>query len=579
MTTKIIYPLIGILVALLLSFSYNAGLFSGINNFFGDILFSAQSVDEDLVIVAIDNESIQKIGQWPWSRSVFAEALANLEKSNPRVVGIDVILSEPSRISLEDDLSLTQTLGDLAYPVVFPAEANSLYLGAHGLEASGYFETLPLFGDQPQVSLGLVNLIADNDGIVRRFPLSLKTDDKVIHSFAYEVLIRGGLDIPNELKLDEINRIVYKASPGSIRKVPFWRVLSEEVSLEDKIVFIGSTAPDLNDNKLTPLGRGLGMPGVEIHANIANQLLVGDQLVNLPKTWSILWIFLAALLPALIFLSTRNSYFDILGTFIIGLGHLYVIVLLFDKGFFADILHINLAWILSLICLLSYKAFFYERGSKEIKHIFSKYVSDDVLNELLKDPKKVSLGGEEKELTILFSDIRGFTSLSEKLEPQELFDILNDYFSAMTDKILRNEGVLDKYIGDAIMAFWGAPMESENQADHAVQAALEMIEALEKFNKKLKEEKGVEINIGIGIYTGKAIVGNLGSETRFDYTAIGDSVNAASRIEGLTKDYDAKIIIGENTKNQLKKQYKLRDLGATMVKGKAESLNIYAVDN
>ena len=266
------------------------------------------------------------------------------------------------------------------------------------------------------------------------------------------------------------------------------------------------------------------------------------------------------------------------GNMLAGAGHLLAAVILFQNGIAANLIHINFAWILSLASLFSYRFFSVKKEKREIKNLFSKYVSRDVLAEILRNPGKVSLGGEEKEITILFCDIRGFTALSEQTTPRELVSLLNRYFSAMTEKILEKGGVLDKYIGDAIMAFWGAPIENENQADGAFEAALGMLENLEELNKELKSTGKPEIRIGIGIYTGRAVVGNVGSHLRFDYTAIGDSVNTASRLEGLTKEYKTNIIIGESVKNKLKKNYNLKFLDSVIVKGKLKPVNIYGLE-
>ncbi len=213
-----------------------------------------------------------------------------------------------------------------------------------------------------------------------------------------------------------------------------------------------------------------------------------------------------------------------------------------------------------------------------MKNLFSKYVSKDVLNEILSDPSKVALGGEEKEVTVFFSDIRGFTTISEKTTPKELVRILNTYFTAMTKEVLDNGGVLDKYIGDAIMAFWGAPIADPDQAENALKASLSMLEQLKELNKELRALGDPEIHIGIGLYTGPAIVGNVGSDLRFDYTVMGDTVNVASRLEGLNKEYKTEIIIGETTKNKIKGNYVFRALGSVAVKGRKEPLNIYTIE-
>jgi adenylate cyclase len=187
-------------------------------------------------------------------------------------------------------------------------------------------------------------------------------------------------------------------------------------------------------------------------------------------------------------------------------------------------------------------------------------------------------GGEEREMTVFFSDIRGFTTISEQTTPTELVRILNEYFTQMTAEVLRTGGVVDKYIGDAVMAFWGAPIDDPDHADHAVEAALAMIEKLKLLNQKLRAQGDPEIKIGIGLYSGKAVVGNVGSNDRFDYTVIGDTVNAASRLEGLNKEYKTQIIISESVKNKLKKQYPLVCLGCTPVKGRKEPINIYTIE-
>jgi adenylate cyclase len=328
------------------------------------------------------------------------------------------------------------------------------------------------------------------------------------------------------------------------------------------------------------------MPGVEIQANIANMLIMGYRLIPLSKGWSFFWIFLAAVLPALAFLLFSRSLKPLFINIFLGVVYLILIIILFEKGVAANIIHINLAWILSTSSLFGYRYFVGEKERREMRNLFSKYVSKDVLEEILADPTKVSLGGEEKEITVFFSDIRGFTTLSEKTTPKELVRILNRYFTAMSEEILKNAGVLDKYIGDAIMAFWGAPVDDPGQADNALKAALGMLAKLKELNEELRASGDPEINIGIGIYTGPAVVGNMGSEQRFDYTVMGDTVNVASRLEGLNKEYQTRLIIGESTKNKItlrlaqgEKDYKFRFLGSVAVKGRKEPLNIYTLED
>jgi adenylate cyclase len=216
-----------------------------------------------------------------------------------------------------------------------------------------------------------------------------------------------------------------------------------------------------------------------------------------------------------------------------------------------------------------------ERDRKWITSIFGKYVSPVVIENLLKNPEKINLGGEKRNITIFFSDIRGFTPISEKLEPEELVHLLNEYLTEMSSIIIENQGLVDKYMGDAIMAFWGAPLDQPNHAELACKSSLEMMEKLKELQKKWKKEGIPAFDFGIGLNSGDAIVGNMGSSNRFDYTAIGDNVNLASRLEGLNKTYGTNVIISENTYKIVKDKFNTRELGVVKVKGKEKPIRIY----
>ncbi len=424
----------------------------------------------------------------------------------------------------------------------------------------------------------MVNIINDRDGVARRFPALAKTDDgKSLEHFAVVSLKEAeisGMKLPAGAP-----RIVYTAAPGSIRTIPFYEILSGKKyeGLTGTIMLVGATAPSLHDTSPTPLSKGKEMAGVEIHGNIANMLIFGKTLDPLPLPAMIGWVLLISVLIAALFIFIERLYLIAVSAVLLGAISLITAVIIFDKGLAANLVHLQFAVFGNLGVLSLYKFFVAESEKRVVRNTFSKYVSPHVLNQLLEHPEKVVLGGEEKEVTVLFSDIRDFTSISEKTTPTELVRVLNKYFSAVTKKITENGGVLDKYIGDAIMAFWGAPLPDEKQADRAVKAAKEMIEELKNLNKEFLAAGDPEIKIGVGIYTGPAVVGNVGSEQRFDYTVIGDTVNAASRLEGLTKEYKVPIIIGETTKNKLVENFSLKPLGETKVKGKSQPISIYAV--
>ncbi len=547
--------------------SFYLGFFSGLENFFEDLLFSPRAVSSDIIIVAIDDESILRLGQWPWPREYLARAIVNMSNYAPRVLGVDVVYSEKSRLGADDDAVLTGALSGAKFSIIFPVESKG---------GDNFLKPLPAFTAAPNVSLGHVNLILDRDGKVRRFPLKIFD----FEAWALAVVEKSGAIIPDKELPSDVSRIVYAAEPGSIRRIPFWQVV-EGVGLErlrDKIVLAGVTAPDLHDSQRVPMGRGSEMAGIEIQASIVNMLLLGYRLVPLDRWAMSWWILLAALMPAIIFVAVRRLLWAIGLSFSFGAVYLVAAILFFELGYTVNMLHVQMAWIISAGVLFGYRYFTGERERRELRETFSKYVSPEVLEHILENPARVKLGGEEKELTVLFSDIRGFTTLSEKTSPQELVGILNRYFTLMTDEVLKYGGVLDKYIGDAVMAFWGAPVEDGEQADNAVKAALGMVAALQKFNKELEREGKSAINIGIGIYTGRAVVGNIGSAKRLSYTVMGDTVNTASRLEGLNKEYKTNIIIGESTKLKLRDNYNFKLLGGALVKGKTVPVEIYAVE-
>ncbi len=572
------------------------GVFAGMENFFEDTLFTASALSPEIVVVDIDDASLQKLGQWPWPRAYFGKLLRNLNRVSPQSVGIDVIFAEPSRFGAPDDADLSFALSEAPYPVVLPAEAVPLILTDQTPRAGTMLTPLSIFTKHPSVAVGHVNLILDRDNIVRRFPTAIAYGDAHINAFAYEVAkaaekTKSGkkesamrtVDLRFSEHVDSflpLERIVYRAPARTVKRVPFYRLIEETppASLKGAIVLVGASAADLHDEKPTPLSRGTAMPGVEIQANILNMFLTGERLAPLPSAITAAWIFAAALAPLLFFWFFRNLWVFLGTAAALGVLETIAAILLFEYGYVAPLVHTNLSLVLSTTLLTLYRYLALEKEKIKIKKMFSKYVSREVLAEILLHQNEVVLGGVEKEITVLFSDIRGFTTLSEATQPAELVALLNEYFTLMADEIMRHQGVVDKYIGDAVMAFWGAPLENTEQAHHAVLAARGMMEQLKKFNAKLAASGKHPIDIGIGIYTGPAIAGNIGSRERFNYTVIGDTVNIASRLEGLNKEYKTNIIIGETTKRKLPNTIPVRELGTTLVKGRTAPLAIYGVD-
>ncbi|MEK7568856.1 MAG: adenylate/guanylate cyclase domain-containing protein [Patescibacteria group bacterium] len=579
---------IGIFIFILTYSSYGYGVFYGIENFFEDILFSARPVSSNILILEIDNQSIEKIGQWPWRREVFAKVFSLLNKSKPKSVGLDVMMSEPSHFGKEDDILLADALGKISYPVVMPVEALSLNINRTADSFSeNFLKPRAVFQEQGNVSLGHVNLINDRDGIVRSLPFRIgDARGDVYEGLAYKTIEKSGFEIKKSSDINPVERIVFSGPSGSVRRIPFWKVLEEVVSseiFENKIIFIGATAADLHDEKPTPFDKGTQMSGVEIQAQIGNMILNNYRLRDLNSTILFVWFLVASLIPCFLFYFVKTAQRAIFLNLFVGVIYSVIIIQLFDVGVVANFVHINGAWISTTFALFFYRFLTTDKEKREMKTVFSKYVSADVLNEILKDTSRVKLGGEEREVTVFFSDIRNFTTLSEGMSPSRLTGFLNKYFTRMTGIVLRRRGVVDKYIGDAIMSFWGAPIDNKEQALDAVLTSLDMIEALGDFNKENNKEGDPEIDIGIGLNTGRVTVGNMGSEARFDYTIMGDAVNLASRLEGQTKTYGVKIIISESTKNKLgaenieKYGILIRELDKIKVKGKTEFVTIFEV--
>lgn len=574
------YLTLALAVGGIVSLSLFAGLFSGLEYFFEDLLFSPKPVHPDIVIIAIDDASLEKIGQWPWPRRIIADALTTLSAAPPRAVGIDILFSEPSRHGTTDDQTLSQAMTRAPYPIILPLEARFTVNQENPTRADTITNPLPIFLERSSTTLGHINVIEDRDGTVRRFPNAVTAPDGILYpSFAHTLLTAAGMRSDATADDNTPERIVFAGPPGTVRSVPFWRLKEKDpaLNLAGKIVLIGVTAQSLHDTKKTPVSRGSEMPGVEVHAHIVNMLINRERLSTLSVPLMSALLIVLALIPALFFLFFKNSVVALAASAALALAFLVVTIISFEQGVVLNMVHGMLSIVLSASDSFGIRHRMAEKDRRRIRALFGRYVSPHVLAEILKNPKQVTLGGEEREITVLFSDIRGFTALSEKTEPQELVEILNRYFELMSREILATGGVLDKYIGDAVMAFWGAPLEDEAQADHAIQAAHGMVARLSEFNEMLRREGKPEIKIGIGIHTGLAIVGNIGASHHMNYTIIGDAVNTASRLESLNKEYKTSIIIGDTVKHKARGMYLFKPIGSVAIRGKGEPVTIYTI--
>ncbi|MBX4190023.1 adenylate/guanylate cyclase domain-containing protein [Candidatus Parcubacteria bacterium] len=524
-----------------------------------DKFFVGHAASNEIVVFAIDNESINQIGQWPWPRKNFAQALDKLQSA--KVVGVDVNFSEPSRYGLSDDQSLASTLFNAKSIVVLPVQVNTA--------TKEQVEPLSIF--KTKSSLGLVN-IGEQGGTIRK----IQKSEEGFYSFGFVVASSYNKD----LKTPEVLRVDYAGAPKTFLTFPISDFLANKVPeriYKDKIVLIGATAPDLHDFFQTPFGL---MPGVEIHANVINTLLHQNFYKNIPFGVSAIIILIFCILAAVLISKVDKFSKTVLYLTLLFMLLNLLAILLFRQKIIFPVLYADLGFVGVSVMLILFQYALESKEKKFIHNSFKHYLAPDVIDELILDPTKLKLGGERKKVTILFSDIRGFTTISEKLTPEQLTHVLNEYLTEMTDIVIEHKGLVDKYIGDAVMAFWGAPILNNNQALDACLSAVNMIKALDSLNEHWKSrEISNEFKIGVGINTGEVVVGNLGSKTRFNYTVIGDEVNLCSRLEGLNKVYGSEIIITESTKKAVEhdSRFQIRELDLITVKGKKEPKIIFEI--
>ncbi|HSU72559.1 MAG TPA: adenylate/guanylate cyclase domain-containing protein [Candidatus Binatia bacterium] len=521
--------------------------FSQVRSDLSDRLYGGAPALSNIVLVTIDDASISALGRWPWERDVFAALLEKVQDA--RAIGVDVSFFEPS----VSDERLNGTLASLPN-VVLAAEIQEGTL------------VKPIFA----ADSGYVNLITDPDGITRRVELR-----KDALPFAF-LLYKKGWDA-NAAFDQPTYRINFADVPGTFSSVSVRDALTGNQSFKDKFVLIGATAANLHDEYFVPTSEGRAMPGIEIHANILQNLLLKNFIVKQGVLGLLIVLVIAGAIGMFLLPRLPMKYAVILGLAAIIVYGLIAAVAFHQFQYLMDIFFVPLALIIFTSAGVGLNYFEEQQQTAYLRDAFSKYVSKELLNELLSAKQELKLGGTRKDITVFFSDIRGFTTMSEKTEPEALVQLLNEYFTSMTRIILKHQGTVDKFIGDAIMAFWNAPVEEPNHATLACTAALEQVEALKVLQKKWSERGVPVIHIGCGINTGPAIIGNMGSEERFDYTAIGDTVNLASRLEGLTKEHHADIIISKSTYEQVKESFHCKKLGSATVKGKEKPVVIYSL--
>lgn len=547
-----------------------------------DHLFLPREADKNIVILAIDDASLAKIGRWPWSRDVHARLIRKLTSLEVKAIGYDINFPEAS--NPDHDADLVDALL-AAGNVILPIELNT-YLQGGQLRFTSASSIRSIATIQTAATaVGHTNIPLDRDNVARRVPLTVQSEDgSTVDAFAVQVARRADIRITNQQvpSLDRMGHltIAYPNHPGqAFQVISIADILDDSknwFALKDKVIFVGATARDLHDVQLVPTSSGEPMPGVEIHASIFDTLVSKTWIQSAPL-WlelfflAVIALILAGLVP---FIRPRISVPAVIVLWIVIIVGAFIA---FESGWIVDIVWPTLLIVFGSIALLIERWIQTDKQKKEIRNAFNRYVAPSVVDQLIEDPSKLKLGGERRHMTVLFSDLRGFTTLSEGLTPEKLVEVLNSYLHEMTSIVFEEQGVLDKYIGDAVMAFWNAPFDQPDHAMRAVRTAVKMRDKLKEMNKNGTFPAGIELKVGVGMNTGEMVVGNIGADMRFDYTVIGDAVNLSSRTEGLCKEYGVEIIVTENTAKDLGDEVLLRKLDKVAVKGKKEPITIYHV--
>jgi len=612
---------------------------------FFQVLRPRQQEQRPVVIVDIDEASLKAIGQWPWPRTTVADLVTHITQLGAIAIGFDIIFAEPDRMSPaiaersfrgidpetrakldslpSNDEALAEAIkrsrvvvgqAGAAEPEPKTAADAALQTGfaVRGPDPSPYLVTfagllrnVPVL-EQAAAGRGLFSINPERDGIIRRVPVIMMAQGSLVPSLSMELLrvVSGssailvrvddagvqsvavpGLEVPTD-RNGQFWVHFNKHDPG--RYVSAKDVLQGNVPpdrLAGRVVLIGTSAIGLLDLKTTPLDAAI--PGVEVHAQILESVLSKSSLVNpnyaigaelaIAVLFGLAIIIAAPMLPASIVIVLGGCL--IAG--LIGLS-LYLFV---EHNLLIDFTYpLISSWLIYLV--LTFVNYFREQKQRrQIRSAFGYYLSPHMVEQLARSPEKLVLGGEERRMTILFSDVRGFTTISEhyKDDPQGLTRLMNRFLTPLTNAIIERKGTIDKYIGDAIMAFWNAPVDDNEQEANACEAAMEMLSRAETLNSELKREAEANggpfmpLRIGIGLNTGPCVVGNMGSDFRFNYSVLGDTVNLASRLEGRTKDYRIPMVIGSRTAEGARQRFAVMEIDLIMVKGKKQPEAVFTV--
>jgi len=563
-----------------------------------------KSQSQDITIITIDEEAIEKYGQWPWPRDILADLIVNLRQAETGIIVMPILFTEPDRFG--GDWEFCEKLG---YGTVIAQTgtvqkrtSNPVPRGVAkiGNPLDFLFEWNGMLGPLPELAnctqgVGVINTAPEIDGVVRRVPLLMKIGEDVYPNMAIETIRVAVGDPSYQVKADNTGvvamRVPAYATINTDANARIWLRWNKEFNTisaasqdfsdaAGTTVIIALTAEGLSSIVATPTGEKYDYV---ISANSLQTILDGE---TISRYDSLIELMLAFAIGCVIILLTRFAPYWIIGLTLIGatvgIGNYFTIA-------FETLVLIDVTWILLTLWVTGFHATFLRfilefKAKQQIRKQFEKYLDPRQVAILVKDPSKLKLGGERKEMSFLFMDIVGFTPISEyyknKDDPEGLVEVINDYLNRMSIIVMKNGGTIDKYMGDCIMAFWNAPLDCENHAEMAVKTSIECAEETNRIKKEFKEKGLPDINIGSGVNTGTCIVGNMGSEMRLDYSVIGDAVNLAARLEATTRNYKddngnvVPTLYSSYTKEQLV-DIKSVEVDKIKVKGKEELITIF----
>ena len=567
--------------------------------YFDTIITSKPITENNIYTVNIDEETLSRYGQWPFPRGEYANIIREIYNRNAGVVVFNILMPDPDRSNQDD--RLLNVLNK--FPVILsntpsnkdkntPRTPGIAIIGpkdAPLIEYPGIIANIPKL-ENSAVGVGTTNTLPEIDGVNRRVPLIVTSQGKFYPSLSMEILRVIANDTTTQVKVNEngiekmrIPKFGPIATDNLGRVWIDWSQQSKSVSMVDlpkdfggAIVIVGTSAAGIANP--VPTAKGAVWPQ-ELQAALVGTMINGV-VIKRPDWMDGVEILSLVTLGLILLFLTRWTYVGLFSCIIVLCSILPVSRYLYSEYLYLfDVTCLIAGLVLVILHAYGIKFISEFLQKQQIKKQFGTYLSKALVEKLQKNPELLVLGGESKELSIMFTDVRGFTAISEHYgtDVQGLTKIMNRYMTAMTEKILTNNGTLDKYIGDAQMAFWNAPVEEINHAKLAVKTALEMMNSLDTFNEIVTKEGVPAFGMGLGINTGTVVVGNMGSDQRFDYTCLGDTVNLASRLEGQSKPYGVRIVLGPLTAERVKDEYPVIELDCIAVKGKKIGVRIYTL--